>query len=301
MELYYSEMSTIFLTGASGFVGSNIKNSPYLDSYNFRFYDRNNIDLKGISAVFHFAGIAHDLDGFYTKEDYLEVNVELTKRVYKEFLNSDASLFVYLSSIKAVADNFEGSLDENTGPNPQTFYGISKLIAEEFISSNPIPNGKRFIILRPALIYGKQNKGNLMLLNSLIKKIHIWPLNSFNNARSFCYIENLCFALNEFLQNEQIESGVYNICDDESISTNDLVAGIARINKISFLNISLPKKIINAIACLGSILNLPFNKITLNKLTQNYVVNNSKLVKSLGKSLPFSLEKGLELTFKKED
>lgn len=294
-------MSTIFLTGASGFVGSNIKHSSYLKSHKFRFFDRTKIDLTGINAVFHFAGIAHDLEGFYTEKDYLEVNVELTKRVYQEFLNSEASLFVYLSSVKAVADNLEGVLDENTNPNPQTLYGTSKLIAEEYITSKSIPKEKRFIILRPSLIYGKQNKGNLMLLYKLIRKTHIWPLNSFKNARSFCYVENLCFALNEFLQNEHIESGIYNICDEGSISTNDLVACIARINKISFLNICIPKKLINAIATIGSKIDLPFNQITLNKLTQNYIVDNSKLVNALGKSFPYSLEEGLELTFYKED
>jgi nucleoside-diphosphate-sugar epimerase len=294
-------MKNIFLTGANGFVGKNVKQSHFFVGSSFRNFDRINIDLSCINAVFHFAAIAHDFEGVYSKEDYLEVNVELTKRIYDKFLDSEASLFVYLSSVKAIADNCTGLLDENTFPDPQTFYGKSKLLAEDYIISKSIPKGKRFIILRPSLIYGKQNKGNLILLEKLIRYTRLWPLNAFKNARSFCYIENLSFALNEFLQCESIKSGVYNICDDGFMSTNDLVYCFAKINNIHFLKINIPTRLVKLIASFGSIFNLPFNKIVLDKLTQNYKVDNSKLLKALGKPLPYSSQEGFNFAFNKLD
>lgn len=294
-------MSIIFLTGANGFVGSHIQESQYFKERRFRHFDRKNINLIDIDAIFHFAGIAHDIEGIYTKEDYLNVNFELTKRIYDEFLVSDVPLFIFLSSVKAVADKSDEALTENSHPNPQSEYGVSKLQAEQYIISKNLPFGKRFVILRPSLVYGKNNKGNLSILTKLIRITRFWPLNSFKNARSFCYIDNLCFTLKEILNNDSFRSGIYNISDNGSISTNDLVATIARLKNINFLKINIPVRIVRTVAKIGTLFNLPFNNVTLDKLTQNYIVDNNKIVKELGKSLPYSTEEGLSLTFNNLD
>lgn len=294
-------MSKIFLTGANGFVGSHIQESQFFKTKNFRCFDRYNVDLKDIDAIFHFAGIAHDVEGVYSKDDYFNVNLELTKRIYDEFLVSDVPLFIFLSSVKAVADKCDEPLTENSLTNPQSAYGESKLFAEEYIISKDLPFGKRFVILRPSLVYGKNNKGNLSILSKLIRITRFWPLNSFKNARSFCYIDNLCFTLNEILLNDSFRSGVYNISDNGSISTNDLVSAIARFNNINFLKINFPIMIVTTLAKIGTLFNLPFNINILDKLTQNYIVDNNKILKELGKSLPYTTEEGLSLTFNNLD
>jgi nucleoside-diphosphate-sugar epimerase len=94
---------------------------------------------------------------------------------------------------------------------------------------------------------------------------------------------------------------VYNISDNGSISTNDLVAAIARFDNINFLKINFPVMIVTTLAKIGTLFNLPFNKNILDKLTQNYIVENNKIVKELGKSLPYSTEEGLSLTFNNLD
>lgn len=294
-------MDIIFLTGANGFVGSHIQESQFFKDKSFRRFDRKNIDLNSIDAIFHFAGIAHDIEGIYSKDDYFNVNLELTKRIYDEFLVSDVPLFIFLSSVKAVADKCDEPLTEYSLPNPQSTYGETKLLAEEYIISRVLPIGKRFVILRPSLVYGKNNKGNLSILSKLIRITRFWPLNSFKNARTFCYIDNLCFTLNEILNNDSFRSGVYNISDNGSISTNDLVASIARLNNINFLKINFPVMIVRTLAKIGTLFNLPFNNNILDKLTQNYIVDNNKIVKELGKTLPYSTEEGLSLTFNNLD
>jgi nucleoside-diphosphate-sugar epimerase len=289
------------LTGSNGFVGSHIQQSKFFKDKSFRRFDRYKIDLNNIDAIFHFAGIAHDVEGSYSKDDYLTVNLELTKRIYNEFLISDVPLFIFLSSVKAVAEKCDEPLTEKTLSNPQSIYGESKLLAEEYIISKALTKGKRFVILRPSLVYGKNNKGNLRILSKLIRITRFWPLNSFKNARSFCYIDNLSFALNEILKNNSFRSGIYNMSDNSSISTNDLVASIARLNNISFLKINFPIKLVKTLAKIGTLFNLPFNNIILEKLTQNYIVDNDKIVKELGKPLPYSTEEGLCLTFNNLD
>ena len=84
-----------------------------------------------------------------------------------------------------------------------------------YILSKEIPKGKRVYILRPCMIHGPGNKGNLNLLYQLVSKGLPWPLGGFQNQRSFLSVENLCFVIKELLENESIPSGVYQVADDE--------------------------------------------------------------------------------------
>ena len=116
-------------------------------------YFKNNIEIKKHvrdseflikeNTVIHLAGKAHDLKNISNKDEYYEVNTELTKQIFDSFLTSDSSIFIYMSSVKAVADNVVGILNEDCVPNPKTHYGKSKLLAESYILSQKIPSNKR--------------------------------------------------------------------------------------------------------------------------------------------------------------
>ena len=192
-------MKSIFLTGGSGFVGSNL--TKFLpSSYNFLIFDRNVIPELIQDVVIHLAGKAHDLKNVSSSDDYYIVNTELTKNVFDAFLNSNAKVFITLSSVKAAADDLENVLTEEHIPNPITHYGKSKLLAEEYILSQPIQDGKRVYILRPCMIHGPGNKGNLNLLYNIVSKGFPWPLGLFENSRSYLSIENLCFIIKELIE-----------------------------------------------------------------------------------------------------
>ena len=199
--------------------------------------------IEEYHAIIHLAGLAHDLKNTSSSQEYYEVNTELTKKVYDAFLASEAKVFITLSSVKAVADEFEGELTEQHLPIPITHYGKSKLLAEQYIFSNEIPEGKRVYVLRPCMIHGPRNKGNLNLLYKIVSKGLPWPLGSFENSRSYLSIENLCFIIKELIESEDIPSGVYNVADDLPLSTNEVIKLIAEItgkkNKILNLNKSL--------------------------------------------------------------
>ena len=236
---------------------------------------------------------------FLTKNvlDYINVNTELTKQVFNEFLKSDAKVFITLSSVKAVTDFVEGELLETFAPNPISNYGKSKLYAENHILSCKIPDGKSFYILRPCMIHGPKNKGNLNLLYGLVSKGFPWPLGAFENSRSYLSIENLCFIIKELIEREDIPSGIYNVADDVPLSTNEVIKMIAesRGKKARILNLS--KNLIKVLARVGDILKLPLNSERLQKLTESYVVSNAKIKKALGKQLPVSSKEGLLRTF----
>ena len=205
---------------------------------------------------------------------------ETSETPITELYLSNASVFIFMSSVKAVADQVDGVLTEDNIPNPITPYGISKLQAENYILNQQLPEGKRFYILRPSMIHGPGNKGNLNLLYSFVNKGYPWPLAAFENKRSFLSIDNLCFVTKEIVENDSIPSGVYNIADDQAISTNQLISLISKSQNKNTKSVFLPKKLIYAIAKVGSILHLPINTERLIKLTDNYVISNKKILKS---------------------
>ena len=206
-------------------------------------------------------------------------------------------MIVFMSTVKAVADEVKGILSEDAIPNPKTHYGIAKHQAEQYILSHKLSEGKRVYILRPCMIHGPGNKGNLNLLYQLVAKGLPWPLGAFENQRSFLSIENLCFVIKELLENEANPSGVYNVADDETLSTNELIEllGETLEKPVKILNIS--QNVIRFLARIGDVLPLPLNSERLQKLTESYVVDNSKLKQALGAKLPIQTREGLITTF----
>jgi nucleoside-diphosphate-sugar epimerase len=286
----------IYLTGSSGFVGTSFIN--YFNAHNITRYKRGEIiKIDASSAVIHLAGKAHDFKKVSNSEEYYQVNTELTKEVFNAFLTSDAKLFIILSSVKAVADEVESSVTEVQIPNPITHYGKSKLLAEQYILSQEIPEGKRVYILRPCMIHGPGNKGNLNLLYTLVSKGVPWPLGAFENKRSFCSIDNLMFIIKELIKHEDIASGVYHVADDEALSTNNVISILAESQNKRAKIWNVPKVLIKSLAKLGGVLGLPLTTERLQKLTESYVVSNHKIKTAIGKDLPVSAKDGLLKTF----
>lgn len=300
----------ILITGSSGFVGHNLTDYLRKKGYSVNGISRaakseNEITYNLLNqkvwdtsyAMVHAAGKAHDLKKTIAESEYFEINTELTKKLFNAFLKSQTKVFIYISSVKAAADKVENILEEDDLPTPITAYGKSKLEAEHYIQSKKIPDGKRVYVLRPCMIHGPNNKGNLNLLYSFVAKGIPYPLGNYKNERSFVSIENLCFVINELIKNN-IASGVYNVADDEALSTNNLVQIIGEVTGKSAKIWNVPEIIINFIAKLGDILPLPISSERLDKLTENYRVSNKKLKLALGKELPINAKQGLKSTIK---
>lgn len=288
----------ILITGGSGFVGRNL--TPYLKDH-FEIHSLNKNDLKNVllakgETLIHLAGKAHDLKNTSSADDYYEVNYELTKNLYDAFLKSNAKKFIFISSVKAAADHVDGILTEDYTPSPETHYGKSKLKAEEYIQSQQLPIGKFYYILRPCMIHGPENKGNLNLLYKLVKKGLPYPLAGFDNKRSFLSVGNLCFVINELISRDDIPVGIYQVADDEALSTNEVVSELAGALNIKPKLWKVPRNIVKFLAKMGDLLHLPLTTERLDKLTESYIVSNRKVKAAINKELPTSAIEGLRIT-----
>ena len=308
----------ILITGIHGFVGTNLtrnlchENEIYgLDIVSpekegviktFAWKDIDEGNIPDVDAIIHLAGKAHETKDKSKSEVYFQINTDLTKKIYDYFLASKAQKFIFFSSIKAAADRVEGDyVDESVEPNPIGPYAESKRFAEEYIVKNEelrIKNEQSTYILRPCMIHGPGNKGNLNLLYGVVRKGIPWPLGAFENRRTFTSIDNLCFIINGLLTKE-VESGIYNINDDDAVSTNELIEIICSTIGRKAHIWHIPRGLMEGCAKIGTLLHLPLNEERMQKLTEDYVSSNEKIKKALGvNKLPIKAKDGIKLTIK---
>lgn len=319
----------VLITGVHGFVGSNLveylKNDHTIYGLDIVQPEKEGVVktfswedlaapagadadrvLPNFDAVIHLAGKAHDTKNKADAEVYFTVNTGLTRKIYDYFLNSKAQKFIFFSTAKAAADKVDGILTEDVVPSPVGPYGESKIKAEEYIlaslggrdqsSSMGMTGDKSVYILRPCMIHGPGNKGNLNLLYSVVSKGIPWPLGAFDNRRTFTSVENVCFAVNGLLTKDVL-SGIYNMGDDEALSTNELIGIICDIVGKKPRIWKLPVGFMTLCAKVGGLLHLPLNPERLRKLTENYVSSNEKIKKALGiTEMPVSARDGLKRT-----
>lgn len=254
--------------------------------------------LPRFDAIIHLAGKAHDTKNQSIAQDYFDINTGLTQKIFDFFLESSAKKFIFFSSVKAAADSVIGDiLTEEINPTPVGPYGESKIRAEEYIQKH-LPQDKQVYILRPCMIHGPGNKGNLNLLYNVVKKGIPWPLGSFDNRRSFTSIDNLCYVI-EGLLTQDVPSGIYHIGDDEAMSTNELIITMCEVMEKKPHIWKMNKRVMEGCARLGTLLHLPLNTERLRKLTENYVVSNEKIKKALGiEKMPVTAKEGLVKTIK---
>jgi len=323
----------ILITGVHGFVGSNLvkclasANEIYgldiiapekegvVKTYSWDDLDKGTI--PNIDAIIHLAGKAHDTKNQSAADLYFKVNTGLTQKIFDWYLaHPTAKKFIQFSTVKSAANRVEGDfLTEECIPTPVGPYGESKIAAENYIiekfapealkrpfhnftDKDAVVDGKKVYIMRPCMIHGPGNKGNLNLLYGVVSKGIPWPLGAFENRRSFTSIGNLQEVIKGLLTKDA-PSGIYHMGDDEALSTNELIEVICSAlgKKAHIWNI--PRGLMNGFAKIGDVLHLPLNSLRMQKLTENYVVSNAKIKAALGMArMPVRAKDGLRETIK---
>ena len=294
--------------------------------------------IPEVDAIIHLAGKAHDVRNQSASDVYFKVNTGLTQKMFDYFLAHDSiKKFIQFSTVKSAADKVEGEyLTEECIPTPVGPYGESKIAAENYIIEKFAPEAlkrpfhnftdedavafaevqelegsksssgsrikvqgeKKVYIMRPCMIHGPGNKGNLNLLYGVVSKGIPWPLGAFENRRSFTSIGNLQEVIMGLLTKD-VPSGIYHMGDDEALSTNELIEVIcSALGKKAHIW-RIPRGLMNGVAKIGDVLHLPLNSLRMQKLTENYVVSNAKIKAALGmKQMPVRAKDGLKETIK---
>src|SRR5699024_2815499 len=224
-------MKKILITGENSYIGTKFKewigqwpDEYQVDEISVRGDEWKEAEVSSYDSIFHVAGIAHNSSNPKLEDKYFQVNRDLTIEVAKKVKSDGVKQFIFMSSIIVYGTKNE-LIDENTKPDPDNFYGESKLQAEQGIVPLQDENFN-VAIIRPPMIYGKGSKGNYPKLAKLAKITPIFP--DYQNKRSMLFIDNLIIFLNVIVDKQN--SGVFHPQNKEYVQTSNLVQEIGKVN-----------------------------------------------------------------------
>lgn len=228
-------MKRILITGANSFVGTNVETwlnqSPeefLVNTVDTMGDEWRKADFREYDTVFHVAGIAHVDPKPFMAPLYYKVNRDLTIEVAKEAKEKGVKQFIYMSSkiVYHASKSLKGDVTTlETQPNPNDFYGDSKLQAEKGLHELECDTFK-VAIIRPPMIYGANSKGNFLRLGWLATKTPIFP--AWHNKRSMLYIDNLAEFVKQLIVREL--SGTFYPQNKELADTVEIVRYFAQKN-----------------------------------------------------------------------
>lgn len=226
-------MKSVLITGANSYIGTNVERwllkepeKYHVETLDMKDPNWVNFDFSKFDVVFHVAGIAHSTPKKSEKDLYYRVNTQLTIDTAKIAKKAGVKQFIFMSSM-IVYSSKERVITKDTKPNPDNFYGDSKLQAE--IGLNKLSDKTfKIVVLRPPMIYGPNSKGNFPRLMSFARKSFIFP--NFKNKRSMLYIDNLSNSIKYLIDNEV--EGLFFPQNSEYMCTSEIVRMSAKlINK----------------------------------------------------------------------
>jgi len=225
----------VFVTGASGFVGRHLV--AHLQSCGMTVAtERRELGpdtawhdlLGGMDAVVHAAGLAHERATRASDEELRRVNVLGSERLARDAAAAGVRHLVFLSTIGVLGDETHGAaFTDASAPAPRTSYARSKREAEQALARIAGQSGMALSILRPTLVYGPGNGGNMLRLLRAIERGWPLPFGAVKNRRTLAYIDNVTSGIAAALR-QGSGAGALIICDGESVSTPELIAGLAQ-------------------------------------------------------------------------
>lgn len=259
-------MKRILITGANSFIGTSVDcwlmQSPgeyQVDTVDTMDGVWKKADFGKYDAVFHVAGIAHVDPKPELAPLYYKVNRDLTVEIASHAKSAGVKQFIFMSSmiVYHASKSLKGTvIDHNTQPNPNDFYGDSKLQAENGLHKLESDDFK-VAILRPCMIYGNGGKGNFQRLARLAVKTPIFP--AWHNKRSMLYIDNLCEFVKQTIDRELV--GTFHLQNNEYADTVEIVKHYAQAKRHGLWT----SRLFNPAVWLGSKVLTPLCKMFANQ------------------------------------
>ena len=315
----------VLITGANGFIGRRLSESLTSEGADVvgltrgphqipvagvrtamttDLLDRDSLRLalREVETVIHLAARVHarpegKQDPF---SECRRLNVEGTLAVLEESVAAGVKRFVFISSVKAVADVSEKMLDETTPPRPHDAYGETKLEAERLVRVVARQEGIHAPVLRLPLVYGPGIKSNMLRLFSAVNRGLPLPFGAVRNRRSFVHVDNVVEAIRAVLRTPAAGDETFFVSDGMDLSTPELIRRIATALGTRARLLSVPVSALQAAGATGYLLSriirFHYTSDSLNALLGSLFVDISKLQQMTGYSPPVSVDEGLSQT-----
>jgi nucleoside-diphosphate-sugar epimerase len=308
----------ILITGHTGFIGNKLTKSLLAQNHSIigisRSLDRSILPdrlmqiqvpsieeytdwsqtLTGIDTVIHLAARAHILDDRVAnpEAEFFKVNTQGTINLAQAAIQAGVKHFIFISSIGAMTTICTETLNEVSPCNPDTPYGRSKLAAETALIELCQDTSMSWTIIRPTLVYGPGNPGNMERLLKLVNSQLPLPLGAIENNRSFVYIENLIDAIITCLDRNNSQNQIFLISDGQDLSTPELIRHLAKFLNTQPLLLPIPPSLLRLAGKITG------KSTAIERLLGSLAVSNNKISTILNWQPPYTVEQGLEATAK---
>jgi UDP-glucose 4-epimerase len=296
----------VLITGASGFVGKQFYSYLQKSGLIVRTVGRNNLCglvdyvsldfavddcpnslCTDIHTIFHLAGKAHALAETHQDEaEYFQINTEGTRKLLEAAQQAGVQKFIYFSSVKAVGDSDTQPMDESVQTPAETPYGQSKYAAEQLVlHGGYVPHP---VVIRPSMVYGKSEKGNLPRMIQAIRRGAFPPLPETYNRRSMVHVDDVVQAAILAAEKPEAAGQVYIVSDGQAYSSRQIYDWIRVALGKSPLNVAIPMGLLNLLAKVGDGIGrilgrrFPFDSDALDKLTGSAWYSSAKIQRDLG-------------------
>ena len=292
----------ILVTGATGFVGTNIVKKLSMNhevaTLNARAIKGNTADWHELvdqtDVIIHLAGLAHitSNESSTNRHYYSEVNTELTKILAERLAVSGRRRFIFLSSARVYGNfskNYQ-SFKPNDDLNPTSPYAVSKVEAEEALIALSKHAGLEYTVIRSPLIYGPQVKANFFSMLKWVNAGVPLPLGKTQNLRSFVGIRNLIDLIENCVINPNASNKIFNVSDNHDISTTDLLNMIASAMSKKSRLISIPPIFLKFAS------KLIRKPRAYEQLCESFQLNVSETIENLSWMPPYSMQQEIDET-----
>jgi GlcNAc-P-P-Und epimerase len=248
--------------------------------------------VGGCQSIIHLAGLVHQTQA--TEEEYNLLNVEVTEKLLKAATHSNIHTFIFTSSMAVYGPGPYSMIDESAPLLGQTPYAVSKIACEQILEK--VNSIRRVIILRPALVFGAGDKGNLIKLIQAVNKGRYFNIGRGQTAKSLIFASDLAAAINLCLDKLPKGTHIFNAANRDPVSMKELTKTISLALAQNGKILSLPEPFLRAMIKTADLVlpaplrrKLPTSLEQLDKLTTTTTCSVDKLIYATGFGARYSL------------
>jgi nucleoside-diphosphate-sugar epimerase len=260
--------------------------------------------IRGVDSVVHLAALLHILNPSPAMRDmYERINVGGTSTVVSASFQAGVRRVVFFSTIAVYGASNGIIINEETPPNPDSFYAQSKLAAERIVLEAKSADGKQIgTVLRLGAVYGSMIKGNYLQLLKTLAKGRFIPIGRGQNRRTLVYDKDVANAAMLALAHPSAAGKIFNVSDGKLHSINDIISIICQALGREAPRLSLPVRLVRfaagIIEDMAQIVGLQssITRATIDKYTEEIAVDSQRIQRELGFVPQYDLATGWKET-----